>query len=251
MKITKVILSCNNNPKYLPFWPIISKIWKLRFEIDPILYFIDDTEETGDEVVIDETYGKVIRFKAIKSIPTSYQSQAIRLLVPALYPNDTLIISDIDMIPIDVYYFTKSIKHVNEHFFVMFTHFFQMCYNVATGKVWSEIFNINSIEEVRERLECWFNNNSNRIWTLDQQMLRKYIKQWESKAPRCYRLFNHISGIHPSYKVINRLSRKWKYFTMDLKMEELDKYIDYAIPQNYIKYKEHFDKVCNYLIETK
>jgi len=146
MKITKVILSCNNNPEYLPFWPMISKIWKVRFDIEPILYFIDDT---NGEIEIDETYGKVIRFKSLEGIPTSYQSQTIRLLAPCLYPNDTLIISDIDMIPIDVYYFTESIKYITDKQFVMYTHFFQMCYNVATGKIWREIFGVNTIEEIR------------------------------------------------------------------------------------------------------
>ena len=31
MKIDKVIMSCNDNPFYHEYWPIISKVWKVKY----------------------------------------------------------------------------------------------------------------------------------------------------------------------------------------------------------------------------
>ena len=39
MKIDNVILSSNNDPKYLDFWPIVSKAWQ-NLGIKPYLFYI-------------------------------------------------------------------------------------------------------------------------------------------------------------------------------------------------------------------
>ncbi len=44
MKIDKVILSSDSNPYYLAFWPVVSKIWKQNFKIEPVLALISNTE---------------------------------------------------------------------------------------------------------------------------------------------------------------------------------------------------------------
>ena len=42
MKIDKVVMGSNSNPYYFDFWPIVSKIWKVKFKIEPVLFLIHD-----------------------------------------------------------------------------------------------------------------------------------------------------------------------------------------------------------------
>ena len=46
MKIDYVIIGSDENPNYLDFWPIVSKIWKQVFKITPVLGLI--CEENSD-----------------------------------------------------------------------------------------------------------------------------------------------------------------------------------------------------------
>jgi len=36
MKIDKAIMSSDDNPLYLDFWQSVSKVWKLKFDIESI-----------------------------------------------------------------------------------------------------------------------------------------------------------------------------------------------------------------------
>ncbi len=49
-------MSSDSNSLYLDFWPIVSKIWKKKFNITPILYYIDENHN----IEISEEFGKVI-----------------------------------------------------------------------------------------------------------------------------------------------------------------------------------------------
>ena len=42
MKLDLVIHSVDDNPYYTDFWPMVSKVWKLRFGIEPILIHITE-----------------------------------------------------------------------------------------------------------------------------------------------------------------------------------------------------------------
>ena len=68
MKIDYCLLSSDENPFYLDFWPLVSKVWKLRFKIEPILIFIG-------KVPIPNYYGTVILQPPIPDINLPLQSQ--------------------------------------------------------------------------------------------------------------------------------------------------------------------------------
>ena len=59
MKINYVLLSSDENPLYLDFWPIVSKFWLEKFKITPILGLISDK----DTSLIKNEYGFVKKFK--------------------------------------------------------------------------------------------------------------------------------------------------------------------------------------------
>ena len=45
MKIKYAVVSSNNDPTYLDFWPYVAKAWK-RIGIEPVLLFIYRPRET-------------------------------------------------------------------------------------------------------------------------------------------------------------------------------------------------------------
>ena len=53
MKINKAIMSIDDNPLYADFWPVVSKVWYLRFGIEPVLIYFGKKE-------LSESYGTVI-----------------------------------------------------------------------------------------------------------------------------------------------------------------------------------------------
>src|SRR3989338_1548516 len=93
MKLTRVILAVDNNDWYIGFWEAAAKSWKQIIGITPTLALIAD-----DSVHIDESLGEVIRFAPIEGLPSGYPAQVIRLLLPALYPDEVCLVSDIDHI---------------------------------------------------------------------------------------------------------------------------------------------------------
>ena len=70
MKIDYAIMSSTTNPYYLDFWPIISKIWKVKFNITPILFLVGDSS-----IKPTEEYGKVVHFNPVSDIPLHIQAQ--------------------------------------------------------------------------------------------------------------------------------------------------------------------------------
>ena len=49
MKLDKVIMSCNDNPYYSDFWPLVSKVWKEKIGIDPVLVYVGDASNISTE----------------------------------------------------------------------------------------------------------------------------------------------------------------------------------------------------------
>ena len=75
MKIDTVILSSNDNPNYIQFWPIVSEAWSLM-GVEPILIY------TGEQKL--NLKGNVINFFS-KNIDSSFVAQNIRILYPRFF----------------------------------------------------------------------------------------------------------------------------------------------------------------------
>jgi hypothetical protein len=148
MKINKAIMSSNDDPMYLDFWEPVSKVWKEKFNIEPVLVFIGD-----DETPIDETYGTVIRFKPIDSIPVYLQTLWVRYWIPSQFPNDISIISDIDMFPLSKFYFIEQLESIDDNQYVHINPVvasygtLPSCYHIAKGSVYKNVLELHDTWE--------------------------------------------------------------------------------------------------------
>lgn len=192
MKINKVILSCNNNTYYSDFWTPVSKIWKIKFDIDPILLVI-----SNDKMDLSSDYGEVKYFNPLKNIPEHIQAQCIRYWYPSVELDTTWMISDIDMFPISKYYFIDSIKCVKDDKFVNLNSdgkYFPACYNCGLGRTFKDVIQIDeNWEDFMTKVYMFKDNityshsleNSNisnlANWGLDEyyscEMINKYNDQ--------------------------------------------------------------------------
>lgn len=241
MKIDYAIMGSNLNPMYLDFWPIVSKIWNVKFGITPVLGLICDE----DSDMIEDEYGIVKKFKSIEGIDTGFQSQIIRFyLCKELSGN--VIISDIDMAPLSEEYFLKQVSEFDENkIYIMSSDNHEcntnkeipMCYNVSNSELFSQMLELDSSwNQFVNKL-----HSMNLGWTTDQRYLWNKVKRYEKVNPGKIVYLNR--GWNPiADKRIDRI--QWGY---NPELVKEGHYIDSHLLRPYSNYKKEIDELLNYI----
>jgi hypothetical protein len=252
MIIDCVLTACNEKPLYIDFIPMYIHFWKKLYptiDIKIILIMNEIPKKLKDY----QQY--IILFKPIPNINTGFISQYIRNLYPSIlkYKNGVLI-TDIDIFPMNSSYFTKSIEKYDNNKFIYYRGNFgkkqkqiAMCYNVASPKTWSCIFQIYSLNDIIERLKKINNNNkiidgsSKAGWFLDQIDLYKNVHDWNKKTNNYIELNDNLLN----YQRLKRIEFK---LTDDVK-EKIKNgfYCDYHGLRPYNNYKEIYETIINIL----
>jgi hypothetical protein len=236
-EIDRVILSTNNDPRYIEFWPVVAKVWQ-AMGIRPTLALI-----ATEDCPIDTSLGDIIRFDPMPDVSEVLQAQAIRLLVPAFFPEDICLISDIDMLPMGSSYFKDWAKSCPEDTFLVYRDWVwadwlkrtSMCYNAAKGKLFADMFGVTSPEDIPHILRKW--QNLNWGWETDELVLYASINEWESKG-------NPVMRLH--HAVGPRLDRGG--WNIDFDLIDVTSYHDCHCPRPYSENKETIDKIVNALL---
>jgi len=249
MKLSSVLVACNENTKYLDFWPIVKEAWWKVASLPCIMIYVG---ETLPESLKDDPAVKF--FKSIPDWPTATQAQCIRLLYPALLGGDgAVMISDMDMIPLQKDFFVKGFDKFNETQFVSLRGSDEqekqiyMCYVGATPKVWGELFNISSEADLRLRLIEWSQKypsdgrHGGQGWCSDQIELY-------TRVMKCKELWPERVGFVPWTPQIPRLDRgnpgEWYIWNCDLEFNLKNKYyVDFHMPS----FKD-FEKVIRIIL---
>ena len=178
MKLDCVLTACNNIPMYIDFVPNFIKAWKkLCPKVDVKIILIHDSIPEK----FKEYEKNIILFPPLPNVSNAFTSQYIRLLYPALLPyTNGVMITDMDILPMNARYYIENIKpFTNDHFvylrhvlmegFVLSNYLdrprgriiqkkitipkqLSMCYNVATPTVWGEIFTIQTLDDINKRI---------------------------------------------------------------------------------------------------
>ena len=187
------------NPFYYKFIPSQIKFWS-HFGIKFIALFI------GEEVPhdISQYSDNIILWNKNLDLKTAYVGQHLRMYYPSLLnlPDDELVmITDMDMLPVNIDYFTRGLDKFNIQDFIHYRNISYnqvfMCYNAAHPTVWSNIFNIKSENDIVESLYQGYNSNYqgllNNLWYSDQSLL-----------------FNKLTK-YPNLKMLGRNPRRLEY----------------------------------------
>jgi hypothetical protein len=234
MKLDCVLTASNLNPLYCDFIPIFVKTWKKLYpDVDVKVILI--AKEIPEQ--FKEYSGNIILFEPIEGVSTAFISQYIRSLYPALlnYENGVMI-TDMDILPMNSRYYTENIKSFDNDKFIYYRNVLfenreiAMCYNIATPKTWSEIFNIKNIDDLKNILIkrnqeiTYADTHGGSGWSVDQLDLYKRVMEWNIKTSNfvflkdsetgfrrldrgCFNLDNHISnniksGIYSDYHLL-------------------------------------------------
>lgn len=234
MRIDKVILSCTDD-SYFDFYKIVSLAWE-QIGIETVLFLITDSNKKRD---------KVINFN-VKNIDKVFLSQNIRLLAPALFPDSTCLISDIDMMPMSERYFQDNIKKFSEEKFILYRNkatkdtMYPICYNAAKGNLWGKIFSVNNIKDIEDKLSHWNSEQSKineRNWYFDQIILKKYLDDYFKNNNKD---FIKLEDQDTGWLRLNRTDLGYsfkKFYNPNLK------YTDFHMPVPYSRNKRIVNKV--------
>lgn len=247
MKLDCVLTSCNLNPLYYNFIPIFVNTWKKLYpEINIVIVFIGNS--IPEELI--EYKQHIVLFPEISNIPTNFTSQIIRLFYPALLNyKEGILITDMDMLPMNSVYYSENIKKYSLDNFISYRNVLKshnqiaICYNVASSYTWGNIFNIKTIEDVKNNIILAYSQNKS--WFMDQLYLKKKVNDWNEKAKNYIELNDFITKF-------TRLDRKYDFKNNIISKEVEEKiknhyYCDYHCLRPYHNYKEINDKIYSLL----
>lgn len=243
MKIDRVILASNENQNYLDFWPIVSEAWE-RLGVKPTLIY------TGKEKI--KFSGEVVNFY-VKDVDPVFVAQNIRILAPSLFPDENCITADIDDLPLSKKYFVENVMDIPDHMFVVYRWGFitktmiPICWTLARGTTWSEIFNIKNENDIVKKLINWYPLNyrkGHENWYTDQLKLKKFIEKFDKKYP------NRVIYFNDQYLHFNRIDRdEIESVIYNLENKNVE-YSDYHMPIPYNQYKEVIEKIYKLSVQN-
>ena len=239
-------MSSNDNPLYLDFWPIVSKLWKLKFNIEPVLLYFGPNHNN-----ISTEYGTVVNMEILDGIPISTQAQCSRLwYLGQLKDTDISITSDIDMLPLSKKYFIESIEPISNNKLVnlnpIVTNFIHlpMCYNIGSSLTFKKILNLdiswldfmNRLIDWSKTTECKDYHGVGILWSLDETWSTNQIINYEKENKGSITLILRPNGVNGF-----RIDRpNWRYNKSLLKD---DYYYDAHSVRPYSQYKQTIDEI--------
>ena len=96
----KVIVSSDDSPMFLNFWPTASKAYQKYFDIKPTLALVTNLPQDHEIIEKAKLYGEVITVKKISGVPVPNLAKIARFLVASQQENYVCMIEDIDTIPL-------------------------------------------------------------------------------------------------------------------------------------------------------
>ena len=117
MKIQYALMSCNANPRYTEYWPLVVAAW-LKLGITPVCLFIPDNQT---HTLPRAPGGIVHTIPPLKDVHIAVQGLMLRYWGSVLYPKATVIVSDIDAVPLSKDFFSAELNTYPEDAYVHVT----------------------------------------------------------------------------------------------------------------------------------
>lgn len=182
MRLTNVLASVNNNKDYYLFIPKQIIFWR-KFNIKFTAVFIGD--KIPEEII--DFSDNIILWNKNLDLNTVFVAQNLRIYYPALLnlPNDEMVmITDMDMLPMSASYYCDGLEKFTIEDFIYYRHVdrnqIYMCYNAAHPSIWKNVFKINNIEDIKNRIYDTYSKSYNGIpgcngWFIDQELMYSYL----------------------------------------------------------------------------
>jgi hypothetical protein len=147
-----VVLSCDSNPKFIEFWPLVSRAWYKLFGVQSLLTVIGQSELFHMEQLRE--HGEVIQLDPVPGIPLPNQAKMARYWMAA-HLNEVALINDLDLLPLVSSYVYQFLKQrPPDHLLTLGTELytgkergkFTAGYLTAEGHIWRKLVNPKRLE---------------------------------------------------------------------------------------------------------
>lgn len=219
MRITHCLMSCDSNPDYLEFWPVVAKAW-LKLGIRPVLFYIATNKDARPVEVMNTG---LHTFEPLPDIPIKIQASTLRYWGCRYYPEDIVIASDVDLIPLSKKFFVDRLQEIENDYYVYIrayprpsnkrkhglitspeilrdypfeaANYLIACYHVGRGDIMSRVWDFSDswADSCRKMIPYWYmvESGGKRVISYEKQIKRMEKKQ----APFCG------DEIYPSLRV--------------------------------------------------
>jgi hypothetical protein len=185
VKLDRVILATNTDPTYLSFVEVTPAAWHRELGVRATVVVIG-----ADDRPVDAGDADVLRVAPIPGVDTGLHAQVIRLLAPALFPDDVCLLADIDMVPLNGRYFRDAVASAAADAFVVFrdraygegANRYPICYNAALGSTFADVFDVRTPDDIVATVDRWAGQSLG--WHTDELMLFRILREWRSFQAR-------------------------------------------------------------------
>jgi len=232
----RVLLSSDDNPLYIQFWPLVSAAWR-RFGVEPLLALV--TDKARAEWKWMEEYGEVVQFNTRSDIPAGNWAKVARWMVYGMHPADVGIVACIDMIPLNQEYFDYLFEKTSDADLVLASYDayagepwagdadsrkFPGNYMAASGATWQEIVNplgLNqddfveswkgvSVYDSHESIDSGYDDFS------EESMMRVAVHKWNPEQDRVAKLDRPGGWDVIATRRIDRAAWTWSQRELDV-----------------------------------
>lgn len=165
------LFSSNDNLMYCDFARSVGEAWT-NIGFNPMFIKISENESAVSSNIV----------------PTANQSQIIRVLAPALFPDKLFLLSDIDMLPLDADYFHSACDLVDSDLKIVnmtsnaynSNSKFPICYYVGMGSAFAAVTGIKTQDDINRIMTSWWQEGHG--WITDEVCFgREVVKAHNDK----------------------------------------------------------------------
>jgi hypothetical protein len=225
-KVDYVVISSDDNPMYKDFYPIVSKRW---YDLGFKTYYVNitDTHE-----VIENEWGIIHKIKSLDFVSTGFQSQVVRLFT-SRFVSGNLLMSDIDMLPLNGDYFNQYLHELKEDNVIIYSGqpygnvpYYPMCYVLSHSDNYINYLNIRDIS-FEDYCKMLLNKYGN-AWNTDENFMYNEFENYKEKLL-----------IRTDRDFSKRVDRGNWVYSIDLLKQ--GHYIDSHLLRPYSVYKNYID----------
>lgn len=218
-----VIFSSDSGELYRPFVEPVTAAWQ-NMGFDVICEIVDNDNHYVDSDLI----------------PYGNQSQMLRVLVPALYPDRKFVVADVDMLPLNRFYFHRVVELVDSSKKIVNVSAdaypnqvrLPMCYFAGSGDAFSAVTGVTNREDIGRVMTEWWSEGKG--WETDELCFTRSLVESNSVGKVEMSLYTRgwVQGM-----AVGRIDRgAWRYDPIALSSGE---YIDSHMLRPLDKYREH------------
>lgn len=215
-----VILSVNDNPKYMFYIPLVTWAWH-QLGWTPFVIVKEDFSnkqdhdyDFGDLALVDAPDDIDVPFATfylnyIDGYKSETMAQVSRLYAASLIKSDAyLMLSDADMLPLSDYWSPKH-DRLTVYGRDLTDYHYPMCYIGASGRIWHELMDIKSLESYGEICEHDKWTVSSDSWDDAKALVEEYMKRDMRQQPNIWLLDQDLitERINASNFVPERIDR--------------------------------------------